>query len=342
MSVVRGWCPSAHRPMMSGDGLLVRVKPRLALLTAQEVGTLCDLAERYGSGLIDVTARANLQLRGVSEADHPGLLAGLIDAGLVDANSEREAVRNVVASPFWTTGSVTMHLYDAVVNVLARYDLPAKMGAALDTGPAPVLQGVSGDFRFETTETGALLLRAEGAKRGLVVSEETAAQKLADLIEWFLETGGADVGRMARHLKQEKLPDDWQQEFPARSAGRPGLGGLIGGRMFGVPFGSVDAGCLRDLMAATGASALRVTPWRMLFLEDAVPADIPGILSEWNAVLDIAACPGAPLCPQATVSTRDVARDRRGGVSLGAGVGGGNIGRRSGVGVGVGGDDAVE
>lgn len=35
---------------------------------------------------------------------------------------------------------------------------------------------------------------------------------------------------------------------------------------------------------------------------------------------------------------RDIARDRRGGVSLGAGVGGGNIGRRSSVGVGVGGN----
>ena len=27
--IVQGWCPGAHRPMMSGDGLVVRV--RLAL-----------------------------------------------------------------------------------------------------------------------------------------------------------------------------------------------------------------------------------------------------------------------------------------------------------------------
>ncbi len=38
------------------------------------------------------------------------------------------------------------------------------------------------------------------------------------------------------------------------------------------------------------------------------------------------------------VVVRDVTRDQRGGVTLGAGVGGGSYGRRSGVGVGVGGN----
>jgi len=29
-ATVRGWCPTAWRPMMVGDGLLVRVRPPLA------------------------------------------------------------------------------------------------------------------------------------------------------------------------------------------------------------------------------------------------------------------------------------------------------------------------
>ena len=29
----KGWCPGAYRPMMSGDGLVVRVRPTLARLT---------------------------------------------------------------------------------------------------------------------------------------------------------------------------------------------------------------------------------------------------------------------------------------------------------------------
>lgn len=312
MTAVRGWCPSAHRPMMSGDGLLVRVKPHLGRLSVADVAALCDLADRFGSGLIDVTARANLQVRGVAEADHPALLQGLVDAGLVDESAEEEAARNVTVTPFWTDDDLTVRLSDRVGEVLASVDLPGKMGVVVDTGPAPLLQGVSGDFRFETTDTGALLLRGEGAGLGLEITEAEAPAALTEMIRWFLDTGGAKAGRMGRHLRDQRLPEAWQQASPGPSAGRPGLGGLIGGRMFGVPFGSTDTVTLRELMAATGAEALRITPWRMLFLEGASPANVPGILSISDPVMTVSACPGAPLCAQATVSTRDVARDLAG------------------------------
>ncbi|MEQ1672674.1 MAG: precorrin-3B synthase, partial [Hyphomicrobium sp.] len=36
---IKGWCPGALRPMMSGDGLVVRVRPRAGRLTmAQALG----------------------------------------------------------------------------------------------------------------------------------------------------------------------------------------------------------------------------------------------------------------------------------------------------------------
>ena len=66
--VVKGWCPDAYRPMAAGDGLLVRVRPRLARLTREQTLGLCAAAIAYGSGEIDVTQRANLQLRGVTDA----------------------------------------------------------------------------------------------------------------------------------------------------------------------------------------------------------------------------------------------------------------------------------
>ncbi|MEO0388871.1 MAG: cobalamin biosynthesis protein CobG [Pseudomonadota bacterium] len=314
MTRVRGWCPSAHRPMMSGDGLLVRVKPRMGRLSGDCVSTVCDLAERFGSGLIEVTARANLQLRGVAETDHPALLADLVQAGLVEPDPDREGARNITVTPFWMRGDLADRLYDPVAEVLARVDLPAKMGVVLDTGPAPVLRGVSGDFRFETMDRGALLLRAEGADLGLEVAEGDAPRALADMIGWFLDTGGVEAGRMGRHLLQRALPAEYQKVQPhpfanRTFANRPGPGARDGGRLFGVPFGSTDAATLRALMAATGAAALRVTPWRMLFLEGASPADVPGILSNPDPVMTASACPGAPLCSQATVSTRDLARD---------------------------------
>ncbi|WP_252979256.1 hypothetical protein [Mameliella alba] len=33
---IKGWCPGAWRPMLSGDGLVVRVRPHLARLDADQ------------------------------------------------------------------------------------------------------------------------------------------------------------------------------------------------------------------------------------------------------------------------------------------------------------------
>ncbi|MEO9826438.1 MAG: cobalamin biosynthesis protein CobG [Paracoccaceae bacterium] len=304
---VKGWCPSAHRPMMSGDGLLVRVKPRMARLTVQQAIKLCDLAEGFGNGMIDVTSRANLQIRGVSEAHFSALLTNLIAEGLVESDAQREASRTLTVTPFWQQGDLSARLAITLEHVHLP-ELPDKMGIVLDTGPAPLLQNTSGDFRFEAGEEGALILRAEGADQGRVIAEQDAPEALAEMVAWFIETGGAESKRMARHLKRVTLPKEWQTTLPARSAERPVPGGAIGGRLFGVPFGQADAGALRDLIQKSNATNMRVTPWRMLFLEDAKSADVPGFLNQPDPLLDVAACPGAPACAQSSVVTRDIAR----------------------------------
>ncbi len=63
---IKGWCPSLFEPMAAGDGLLVRIKPRVAGIGAAQLQKLADAAEAYGSGRIEITNRANFQLRGFS------------------------------------------------------------------------------------------------------------------------------------------------------------------------------------------------------------------------------------------------------------------------------------
>lgn len=60
---IKGWCPGALRPMLSGDGLVVRVRPHGGRLAATQAAGIAELAARHGNGLIDVTSRANLQVR---------------------------------------------------------------------------------------------------------------------------------------------------------------------------------------------------------------------------------------------------------------------------------------
>jgi precorrin-3B synthase len=41
---VKGWCPGALRPMESGDGLLVRIKPWCGAFTLAQAAGLADIA----------------------------------------------------------------------------------------------------------------------------------------------------------------------------------------------------------------------------------------------------------------------------------------------------------
>nr|MCU0903846.1 precorrin-3B synthase [Tabrizicola sp.] len=130
---IKGWCPGALRPMQSGDGLVVRIRPPMGRLTPQQAQAIAQAAETHGNGIIDLSARANLQLRGVTEASHPRLIDDLRAQGLIDLDIETESLRNLIVTPFRNAG--TTALAATLSAALSRMPkLPGKFGFALDTG----------------------------------------------------------------------------------------------------------------------------------------------------------------------------------------------------------------
>ncbi|MBS0123987.1 cobalamin biosynthesis protein CobG [Thetidibacter halocola] len=292
--------------MESGDGLVVRVRPFRGELSAAQVLALCGLARRYGSGTLDLTSRANLQIRGVTAEDHPVLLEALGALELIDADPGVEGHRNILVASDWRPGDLTDRLYGALLPTLpALPDLPEKMGFALDTGAAACLREGSADFRFELDTEGGLILRADGADAGRAVTEGTAIQALHEMAEWFIDTGGREAGRMARHLRKASLPDAWQQAAPRATA--PAT--LPGGAILGAAFGAIDADALEALMRQTGATALRPMIGRLFRLRGGVEPRAADVFVQdaGDPRLSTHACPGAPFCPQATVETRALA-----------------------------------
>ncbi len=304
--VVKGWCPDAWRPMVAGDGLLVRVRPPLARLTAQQVEGLCEAAKAHGNGQIDLTARANLQLRGVTEAGWPALLAELQALGLVDPDPVREGRGAILVDPMWREGDDTHGVATELRARLAELPaLPGKVGFVVDAGARPMLSDASGDFRIERAAGGGLLLRAEGRATGVATSREDAVDALIRLAHWFVASGGQAAGRMARH--GAALPE-WASgavsPAPAGEPLRPGAHPM--GAVYGLPFGRIDAAELAAFVRAHGV-ALRLTPWRMLLAEGMAPVAAAAMVLEDAPILHVDACVGAPACPQASVATRDLA-----------------------------------
>lgn len=309
---VRGWCPGAWRPMRSGDGLVMRLRPPGGEMSAAQMLGLADLAERFGTGVVELTSRANLQLRGVSDAGQGAVQEGLAALGLLDPTPEAEARRNILLDPFRrdpASAAMAAGLAEALAGP-GFAALPGKFGFTIDEGGR--LAQAPGDIRIERGGAG-WLVRAEGRAEGrAMASPEAAVAHALALARWFLAAGGVGAdgrGRMAGLLARRPLPEALAGRaapLPARPA--PGPGAAAGGSLIAAAFGQFTAESLRALAAPGGP--IRATPWRMLFLpgQAQAPAHPDLITDPADPLLRVSACPGAPFCPQASVATRDLAR----------------------------------
>lgn len=310
---VYGQCPGALTPMAAADGLVMRIRPLHGQLTADQARGIAALSERFGRGLVELTSRANLQIRGIAEGDHPKMVEDLLRLGLIDTAPAVERARNIIVTPFHRSNDGTMDLAQALSEATTRAPrLPAKFGLAIDVGPAPVLQDISTDIRLERASNASIILRPDGASSGKEVSEADAPEELLALMDWFISTGGVTEGRgrMRQHLARgARLPNAFVNGLPPAPAFRvPGAGPAEGGILAAAAFGLLPSATLAALADLGGS--IRMTPWRALFLpgHSSLPALDGLLLNPADAILRTHACTGAPGCTQAIAETRQIAR----------------------------------
>lgn len=307
---IKGYCPGALRPMQSGDGLVVRVRPFNGRLRRAQADGIATLAAAHGNGMLDLSSRGNLQIRGVTRQSYPLLIEGLRHMSLLDVDESVESRRNVLVTPFWQTGEETETLAAALTDALSQPDapaLPGKFGFAVDTGRAPVLKAASADIRLERDVGGGLILVADGADKGKPVTSDDIIAEAIALAGWFLKNR-TDQARMAALLRAgtplpsgHVIPRHAQTYRP-----RPGYTPL--GALVGLAFGQLPVETLASLAKQGG---LRMTPWRMLLVESArkLP-DVQGLITDpADPLLRIVACTGAPACKQGLARTRDIGND---------------------------------
>jgi precorrin-3B synthase len=345
---VKGWCPGALRPMQSGDGLLVRVRPRRGSLPTSALAALAAAAKRHGNGSIDLTRRANLQIRGVSRASFAPLLADIGALGLLDDDARLEAIRNIAVNPLAgldpsEVADVRPIAHDLEELLLREIDLarlPGKFAFAIDGGGVLPITGLDADIRIEARGkpqdavmaigvAGAAGVRWLGATR-----PEHAARLAVRVARWLLQASQA-ADRRARALPPagfETLRTSLSlPEAPvvgsAMGGGRQARRGPIalgGGRHavgLGVAFGRCESNTLAALahaLASAGAPEIRLSPWRTIY---ACPVDgkrgarliaaargMGLIVDDGDPILRVDACPGAPSCSATSLATRRDAR----------------------------------
>ncbi|MBB3899745.1 precorrin-3B synthase [Roseococcus suduntuyensis] len=286
----RGACPSLDTPMETGDGLLARLPP--ATMSPASWVALAEAARRAGNGLLDITARGSVQLR--------GLRAETLDLAteLVPADWPRGAL--VMTSPL---------AGEALDEVRDPRPLAARLAAAAPPGlPPKATVLVDGG--------GALHLAAEAADLRLVAWSE--GWRIGHGAEWLGVAGEDDAFVIALDLLRAMARDGTRVPaggMAAVAAPEPiGLHRLRDGVALGLglPFGRVDADTLIALAEASGARALRGAPGRALLAIGVPDADalrrhaatLGFITDPADPRRRVVACPGAPGCASALTETR--------------------------------------
>jgi precorrin-3B synthase len=293
--------------METGDGLLVRLPP--AAMPPAAWVALAHAAQQAGNGLLDITARGSVQLRGLGPASLPRAVA------LVPACWPRGAL--VMTSPL--AGEAPDEVADprplaARIAAAAPASLPPKTSVLVDGGGALHLAAEAADLRLVAWADG-WLVGCGGEWLGLGHADAALAATLRLLDAMARE----DTRRPSseQHRQAALLLAPAPAPPPASTPEAIGTHALHAGIALGVglPFGRLEATALIAFAQASGSRTLRGAPGRVLLAIGAAdPAGLRWRAAELGFITDatdprrrVAACSGAPACASAWFDTRALA-----------------------------------
>ncbi|WP_182900802.1 precorrin-3B synthase [Microbispora sp. H10830] len=314
----RDACPGALQVHAAADGALARVRVPGGALTIDALRELAACAGELGSGIIELTSRANVQVRGL--ADPAAFAARMAAAGLLPS-ATHERVRNIVASPLSGRSATGVLDVRPLVTALdaglcgrpALAGLPGRFLFALDDGTGDVL-GLGADVTLAAHARGDLTLLLAGEPVSSVTADAAVAVALA-AAEAFQSIRG-DAWRVAElpdgpATIAARLPGAAPVAVAAAEPRKGGVSPQVDGRVAVdviVPLGrltTAQAGLLADLPPAE----VRLTPWRTVVLPDLVPeaaGPVTAALTGAGLVTDpaspyarLSACTGRPGCAKA-------------------------------------------
>ncbi len=321
--------------MPTGDGLLVRLHPPLGRLNAAQLGAIAAAAQRHGNGLLDISGRGNLQIRGVGEPSHPALVDELAAAGLADPagpGAPRAMVSPLAGrdpADHLDAAALARQVEAAVGSVQG---LPGKLAIAVDGGGLFPLVELSADIYAVAIDSTAVAIGLGGAAGprwcGTVAPAELP-RALAALLTAFAAAIASEQAPAAMRRSPADLPAALAAAArlapPAIPRTRPAAprAGILqipdGGAaaILAAPFGRCEAAQLIGVAGWAerfGDGEVRLSPWRGIVFPSVrqqhlaaliVLASGAGLIAEPdNPRLGVFACPGSPDCANASVATR--------------------------------------
>lgn len=341
-------CPGVLAMHEAEDGLLVRIRLPGGRVSAGQLETVAALAA-IGNGLVEITARANLQVRGLPEGAGTTAARLLEEAGLLPSRTH-ERVRNILASPLAGRHPRSLAATDGVVDDLDRRlcadtrlaRLPGRFLFAVDDGSGAVLEQRADVALVACAPdgrdlSGSRFTLAIASRRTTVSLDPAGAVESAlEAARAFLELRAASerpvwrvgelTGGAAMLMQRLGLRND-----PA-GLGQVGMGvaavGVCEQRDDAVavtaltPLGRLSRAALTGLAAVARAygSDVRVSATRTVTIVDVVRDRAESLVCDLNRLglvtspgsgwQDLSACAGLGACSKARVDVRAAAEHR--------------------------------
>lgn len=337
----RGACPGLSAPMLTGDGLLVRLMP-VGTIPLAAFAQLCAATRRHGNGVIEITSRGSIQVRGLNAASAPRFEADIAALGIAAQDGVTilsNPLAGLDAAAILDSAALAADLRRALAQRSTTAKLAPKVSVAIDDGGELGLETIAADIRLgaEAIEGGGVLrigIGGDGANAAPLgtVAAGHGVEATIRLLDILARRGrdarardiiAGDGIAIFRSVVNDLLTDDLSPR-PARPSGAAiGTHRLRDGSQacgIGVAFGHADAVSLErliDTAQAAGARGVRAAPGRVLMIIGLTPGTPPAfaaiaaqpgfIVRADDPRRHVVACAGAPICVSAQIASRAIA-----------------------------------
>lgn len=312
-NIRRGWCPSLYHPMETGDGWLCRVKPPFAKLTSRQARFIARSASDLGNGFINLSQKANLQLRGFTREHIQQFIPLAKNENLCSPDALEEGKRNILISPLagidpschQDTIRYAQYIQHKIIENETVKFLTGKFSFVIDGGGLFPLTRHHADINLRIHHD-QWILQLGHAKQVIPCNLDNCAKLLKQILQFCNKHNYFRLLHQdyADQFIRENSCSKQSYTYPT-SIEKLSIGQFPHGYHLGIPFGllhSQDLSLLADISDQYGNSTLQLTPDRTIILpycSNAAHTHLKSFITDkQDPRLNIILCPGKPYCLQ--------------------------------------------
>lgn len=298
-------CPGIYVLAQMKDGLLARIRVPGGRLSSVQLKHMASASEEFGSGIIDLTNRANLQIRGIVKEKQPALIEYLVAHDLISKDPTHDRLRNIAIDPLsglvdevTDCHALSIELDRAISQLSCKDQISPKFSIILDGGGITTISGLGHDFALVAKKSAMFIhntivfqLYLAGQKTPLEVSGKNLVSTVINWIEQLVAASKPEPLLVKKMLAKHGLSgvvsilDDTITEMPMPITKK--IHRLLGSQPqqdqqnYAVSLMSPSSRLLyfqaiglAELAERYSGGELRLTPWQAVILPNVADDDI--------------------------------------------------------------------